>query len=52
MPHFTSHSSVSDPSVSNPPHTPQDLQALLLGLTDPQLDLNSEQISFTWVEGE
>ena len=28
----------------------QDLQALLLGITDPQLDLNSEHISFCWVE--
>ena len=26
----------------------QDLQALLLGITDPQLDLNSEYISFCW----
>lgn len=31
---------------------PQDLQALLLPLTDPQLDLNSELISFIWTDGE
>lgn len=31
---------------------PQDLQALLLPLTDPQLDLNSEHISFIWTDGE
>ncbi len=31
--------------------TEQDLQALLLGITDPQLDLNSEHISFGFLEG-
>ena len=30
----------------------QDLQALLLGITDPQLDLNSEHISFWWSDME
>jgi hypothetical protein len=37
--------------VTNP-NIDQDLQALLLGINDPQLDLNSEFISFVWQRGQ
>lgn len=36
-------------SSIDPGETP-DLQALLIGITDPQIDLNSEHISFLWAD--
>lgn len=43
-------SSIASPGAAGSSAVDQDLQALLLGITDPQLDLNSEHISFCWVE--
>lgn len=33
------------------PGPTQDLQVLLLGASDPQLDLNSDEIALLWTEG-
>jgi hypothetical protein len=41
------------PPDEESPDVLQDLQALLLGVQDPQLDLNSEQMAFNWMcDGE